>query len=409
MKRTISPWIAAASIVFIASVTLNAASRPRYGGTLRVEISATLNNLDPADIPAVAAELAAKARLIPSVFETLVRLDESGKPQPCLATSWTHDATRKRWVFSIRSNVRLHNGTPWLPPGGVIEAPDDKPIDQILREMSRPWNAIVVREADGSLVGTGPFRINRWESQKSATLAANETYWNGRPYLDTVEIQMGRDLRTEQQDLELGKADVIEGALGSASTPPDQVIALAFEPRVSAAVREAISLAIDRETIRRVLLKDRGQISAALLPQWLSGYSFLFAAARDVPRARQLATAAGPLSFGYDRQDTALRAIGERISVNAMEAGIALRPAAGMSDVRLLVLPVASRDELSVLADFEAILKAPPISNAIPYDAEKALLDGFRAVPLFHVTRGWATSSKLENWPDLPNVWIRKP
>ena len=86
--------------------------------------------------------------------------------------------------------------------------PDDRPIEQILRELARPWNAIVVREADGTLTGTGPFRVARWEAGKAATLVANEAHWKGRPYLDSVEIQMGRDLRDQTQDLQLGKADV---------------------------------------------------------------------------------------------------------------------------------------------------------------------------------------------------------
>jgi len=103
MKPTVSAWLAAVS-AFLALAILKAENRPRYGGTLRVEMSATLNNLDPAEIPADPVILEAKARLVPAVFETLVRLDESGKPQPWLATSWAHDVAGKRWVFTPRRN-----------------------------------------------------------------------------------------------------------------------------------------------------------------------------------------------------------------------------------------------------------------------------------------------------------------
>src|SRR5581483_9067963 len=135
-------------------------------------------------------------------------LDEHGDPQPWLAVSWTHDMGRKCWVFTPRANVILHDGSAWsLPP---IEIADDKPIDEILRELSRPKNAIVIR-AEGSLTGTGPFRIARWEAGKSATLAAHDSYWQGRPFLDSIEIRLGRESAEQAADLQLGKADVIDG------------------------------------------------------------------------------------------------------------------------------------------------------------------------------------------------------
>jgi peptide/nickel transport system substrate-binding protein len=413
MKLTASASLAAVSAL-LALALLKAETRPRYGGTLRVDITAALSNLDPAEIPADPAVLEAKKRLIPAVFETLVRLDENGTPQPWLATSWTHDTARKRWEFTARPNVHMHNGSLWVPSPASLETPDDRPIEQILRELAQPWNAIAVREPDGSLTGTGPFRLVRWEPGKTATFAAHETHWKGRPYLDSIELQMGRDLREQAQDLQLGKADVTDSSvgnsLGAPDAMPDETLALVFDPsRTSPAVREAVSLSIDRAIIRRVLLKGRGEISGALLPQWLSGYAFLFEGKRDVARARQLAAGAPPLNFSYDRQDPVLRSIGERISVNAMEAGITMRVGNGPTDVRLVTLPVVSRDELGALADMAVILKAPFSFSTSPYDAEHALLDGFGVVPLFHLTRSWNLIPHLQNWPDLANVWIAQP
>jgi len=414
MKPTVLPWIAAASLL-LAVVILRAESRPRFGGTLRVEMSAALNNLDPAEIPSDPIALEAKARLAPAVFETLVRLDESGKPQPWLAASWAHDAARKRWVFTARPRVRMHNGMFWTPTAGALEVPDNRPIEQILRELSRPWNAIVVREPDGTLTGTGPFRIARWESGKTATLVANEGHWKGRPYLDSIDIQMGRDLRDQTQDLQLGRADVIDAAVGATDSATDETrteetLALVFDtPRSTPAVREALALSIDKAAIRRVLLKGHGDISGALLPQWLSGYSFLFDGKRDVARARQMATGSPSLTIAYDRQDAVLRSIGERISVNAMEAGITMRPSNGKADVRLVMIPVTSRDELAALADIAVVLKSPFSFASEPYDAERMLLDGFHVVPLFHLARNWTLTRQVRSWPDLPNVWIGQP
>jgi peptide/nickel transport system substrate-binding protein len=410
MKRIPSPWIAAASAL-IALGTVDAARRPRYGGELRVEMRAALRTLDPAVSSTDAAQL------VPAVFETLVRFDEEGEPQPCLATSWSHDVSRKRWVFTARPNVTLHNGTQWSPRGGVIEVADDQPLPKILREMARPSNAIVVHGEDGSLIGTGPFRIVHWDPEKSATLAAHDAYWAGRPFLDTIEIRMGRALRDQELDLESGKTDVVEILVTDArrlrqrgvaisSTPFVETLALVFEnANVPEASREALSLSIDRATINNVLLQKQGEPSAALLPRWLSGYSFLFPSARNVARAKQLAVGAQPLAFAYDRQDPILRPVGERIAVNASEAGITLRPATGAADVRLVRLPILSRDSLTALEDLAAILKIS-VPTSDPFESEKALLNGYRVIPLVHLPQIWAISGAVRNWPRLADVWL---
>ena len=421
MKRIPSRWIAAASallaLVLIGTSRVDGARRPRYGGELRVETRAVLRTLDPADSDPLA--LGARAQLIPAVFETLVRFDEHGEAQPCLATSWTHDAARKRWVFTARANVLLHNGTLWSPKGGVIEMPDDRPLAAILRELAQPSRAIVVRADDGSLLGTGPFRIAQWEAEKSARLVAHDGYWAGRPFLDAIEIRMGRPLRDQEMDLESGKTDVADilvtdarrirqKGLSVSSTPFTETLALVFEnPRVPDAVREALALSIDRATINNVLLQKKGEPSAALLPRWLSGYSFLFPTARNIVRAKQLAASTAPLTFSYDRQDAILRPVGERIAVNASEAGIVLKSSTGQADVRLVSLPITSLDSWTSLENLSAMLKiALPRAASEPFEVESALLNGYRIIPLVHLPQMWVTSGNVKNWPRLADVWL---
>jgi ABC-type transport system substrate-binding protein len=98
----LSSWLPLA--VLSASAVCGAATRPRYGGTLRVEMLAAPAALDPT--AANAAPLRSLA------FETLVRLDEAGAPQPCLALSWQHDAAARRWQFNLRPAVKFHDGSP---------------------------------------------------------------------------------------------------------------------------------------------------------------------------------------------------------------------------------------------------------------------------------------------------------
>jgi peptide/nickel transport system substrate-binding protein len=167
-----------------------------------------------------------------------------------------------------------------------------------------------------------------------------------------------------------------------------------------------VALAIDRATINRVLLQGQGDPTGSLLPQWLSGYAFLFPNNRDVSRARQLAANTGPIAFGYDRQDPVMRAIGDRIAVNAGEAGIALRPPTGAPDVWLAVLPVTSIDALTALEDLSSLLKIPVRSDLSPYEAERVLLADFQVVPLIHRNVTWRIRPNVRNWPSLGDVWI---
>ena len=419
MRPTIWRSAAAASALLAMAAALEGARRPRYGGELRVEMHAGLRTLDPADIPEDPAALAAQRLWLPAVFETLVRLDDHGQPQPWLATSWVHDAARKSWIFTARKDVKFHDGTPWSPAGGTIAFPDDRPIEQILRELAGARNAITLRATDGTLLGTGPYRIAKWDAGKSATLTSHDSYWGGRPYLDSISIQMGRTLAEQANDFQINKAEVVEIPLRdlrsakargtmTSETPPMETLALVFEGgRVLPNVRRALALSIDRAAIHTVLLQKQGEISAALLPRWLSGYAFLFPAERDVAKARQMAPSVAPMSFAYDRDDPMIRPIGERIAVNAMEAGIALRPGSGPADVRLVRLPITAGDPWLALQDLAALLKLPaPATTASSYEAEKATLDSSGAIPLFHLPRGWLLRSRVHNWPRFEDIWL---
>jgi peptide/nickel transport system substrate-binding protein len=394
MWRTFLLSIALVSFAFSAS----ADRRPRYGGTLRVEMRAPLESVEALE-PGL-------------VFETLVRFDEKGSIQPVLATAWTHDVEKRRWVFTPRPNVVLHNGAAWQP--GLLSAPDDQPIEEILRGFARPRSAIIVKAADGQLIGTGPFKVAKWEAGKSATLAAHDAYWGGRPYLDAIEYQMGRPLRDQALDLEVGKADVVEvspadvrrlrqrGAV-VATAPARETLALVCDQP-----QEALALSIDRAAINDVILQRQGESTGALVPQWLSGYAFLFAPVRDIARARPLAAPA-PVGFAYDRDDPLIRAVAERIVVNAAEAGVTLR-AGGPAQVKLVRLPIASTDLQTTLSDLAATLNPQAVGAGL-LEVEQALLAGSRVIPLFHLPLAHQLSPRVKGWPNLSQsnlaeVWM---
>jgi hypothetical protein len=274
------------------------------------------------------------------------------------------------------------------------------------------------------------FSITLWEGGRRATFAADENA-GGRPFLDGIEIQLARPLREQSLDLELGKTDVVE--LGPSelrraqpgrrtwSSQPVRVLALVFDPRVTdQRVREAISLAVDRAAIWSVLLQRQGEVSAALLPQWLSGYAFLFPTTPDLPRARSLAAGSRPLSIGVS--DPSLRAIADRILLNARDAGVTLSIApAGAADIRLVEARVPSMDASRSLAALAATfgLPEPPHADSPDalYAAERALLDGARVIPLVHLPDVYGAAARVRGGPGVSplgewrfgDLWLEAP
>ena len=302
---------------------------------------------------------------------------------------------------------------------------------------------VAIREAvetpDPPELGTGladlngPFTITRWEPGKRAVFTANDNAGGGRPFLDGVEVELARPLRDQSIDLELGRADVVE--LGPAElrraapgrkvwiSAPVRLVALVFGPRVDdARVREALALAVDRTAIHTVLLQRQGETSAALLPQWLSGYAFVFPSTADATRARSLVAglpaAARTISLGID--DPAWQTVAARIALNARDAGltVSVAPVRAAADVRLVEVRIGSDNPARALAELAGKLGLPAPAQADSpeelFAAERALLDGFRAIPLFHLPEVYGAGPRVKGGPGISplgewrfeNLWI---
>jgi len=443
MRRFAWRFLAAASLISLAWRAA-AESRPRYGGTLVVELHDSLTLTDPGEWP---------LRLVPLVYDRLVRLDDRGEPQPALAISWQHDASNKRWEFRLRPHAMFHDGSPVTAAAVVACLKDwtnaavagesavvfqtETPAPDLPVRLASARGAILMRGADGATIGTGPFRITEWQPGKRALLGANEGYWGGRPFVDFVEVHMGRAYRDQAIDLELGKADLVEIPIGDTrrtaqqavrtwTTAPSELLALLFDRGHGAAedahLREAIALSIDRGAIRNVLLQGQGDSTGAILPTWLSGYAFLFPAARDLDRTRQIISALPKpvprISLAYDLADPLMRPVAERIGLNAREAGVTIQTAPGAQGaIRLVKFPMHSLDPAQVLSEMGGVLHADSQPVAATPEAlftyERKLLEDFRLVPLFYLPEVYGLSSRVRNWDPQPwddwrldEVWL---
>jgi ABC-type transport system substrate-binding protein len=355
--------------------------RPKYGGTLRLEIGAIANSLDPAAASANQTEADAKGKIEALLYER--------------------------------------------------------------------------RNADGTFAGTagsGPFRIAEWEPGKHLTLAANTGFAAGRPFVDSVEIEMGRAARDRVLDLELDKADLVEippeearrateRGIRVSTSQPDELVALAFVAGRPAAddarIREALARSLDRPAMVNFILQREGDPAGGLLPQWSSGTAFLFSTAADVPGAKELVSQIGhppQIVLGYDSGDSLERSLAERIVVNAREAGIRLtaqgsseKPSGPASyDGRLMRLRMPSPHPRAALVNTMAAIGpltglelAPPAEGASAqqiYEVERGIVDSYRVIPLVWLpqvygvgarVRDWKAPAAGEGWP-LADVWLEQ-
>ena len=440
MRRIAFLLLAAISLLNVA----NGETRPRYGGTVRVMLQAAPDTLE-ISADATPAEYWDSARILTMIADNLVKTDIFGRAQPCLATLWQSDPNGRRWQFTLRHGLKFHDGSPasaatiaqilgathsdWTVRGAgdSLTIESDSPIPSLLSELALPRNAILKRSANALPVGTGAFRIMDFQPGRSLKLVANEEYWAGRPFADVIEIELGRSPRDQAIALELGRTDVIEAmpqppALSTGpqrirTSLPVELMALVFPANSKAQdprLREAIALAIDRKPIQTVLLKGTGEVTASILPNWMTGYSGVFPTRADVRRARVvLADSRQPtLILSYDPRDPQAQLIAERIALNAREVGITLQVSlSGTPDVSLVRIVLPSPDPALSLREAARSLGLPqPFirSNSVDdlYPAERTLLDAHTVIPLFHLPVASSASVRVSGWqPGRAGDW----
>jgi ABC-type transport system substrate-binding protein len=317
------------------------------------------------------------------------------------------------------------------------------------------------RDADGTFSGaqgSGPFRISDWQPAKELTLAANEKFSGGRPYVDAIEIAMNRAAKDRLLDLELNKTDfakiapqdarhAAERGVRVSTSQPDELIALIFSAgsadKTTDAVREAVSAAIDRSAIANFILQKTGEPAGGLLPQWISGTEFLFAPpatpADGTAKAKELLgqnSSVPKLVLGYDSADPLAQAIAERIAVNAKEAGISITTQAlpqgaaarsaslTQTDAVIARIRITSAQPaialskmLATVATITEVDASPLRSNANAQDVldrERAVMKTHRIVPLDWVPQVYGLSARVRDWkPPAPgetwpfaDVWL---
>jgi peptide/nickel transport system substrate-binding protein len=421
----------------VICLTLSAAARtrPHYGGTLRIETQG-----DPWQMPdGIARRL---------VLDTLTTAADTGGARPALAVRWESQNAAHRWEFWIRAGVHFQDGEaltsdtvaaaltdvcsrpsprmgacPWRTVRGVgssVVFVSDAPVPDLPELLAQTEFAIARQDATGAVVGTGPFHVTGY-ANGALTLVANDDCWSGRPFADAAEVRTRRAVRDQWMDLSVGKADIVEVPpellrqaeqqhLNVIESRPLDLLALTIAPNgwlASREIRQSAALAVDRTALYNVIFQKQGEVTASLLPQGLSGYSFLFASDRELDQARALRGGASPSSLMLGAEDTTatMQLVAERLALNLREAGFNVQVAqAGSRPTSQLVLrrvhleatsPQSALDEM--LLRFGQNSTVSGTDAASLWQQERGVLENETVVPLLWMPRAWALGERVRD------------
>lgn len=183
--------------------------------------------------------------LMGNVYETLVRIDSSGAPQPLLAESWSVSEDGTRYTFRLREGVRFSNGdeftaatakfsidrvrsSAWtnglkahMDPVAETTAIDPHTLEVRLARRDNGWlwtmgtltGAMMtpngVDDLATTAVGTGPYRVVDWRVGRSLALEPNPAYWGDPPKNRGAVLRYLPDAVSSTNALRTGDVDLV--------------------------------------------------------------------------------------------------------------------------------------------------------------------------------------------------------
>lgn len=344
MKKAIALALSLLLVVGLVPMVLAEAEK----SVLRVGVDTEPVGFDPHTISAVAS-----LRIIKQMYNTLVDIDADLNVVPQLATSWEQpdDTT---YVFKLREDVKFHNGRGMtaedvkysfervLDPdlgalgnsdsyAGDVQAVnviDDYTVEIKLSKPSGPFLSILssgylsivckeVIEENGDLLradgGTGPYTLGEWVPDNMVTVHKFDDYFlEGKPVTDTIEFYTMTDSSARLAALRTGSVDLINAdtAMLSLVEGEEDINTVSYQsvrystlclntnlPQFSdVRVRQAISLAIDREEIIDMAYNGEAEVSGfipATLGHWAVDVTEHPMYQQDIEKAKALLAEAG--------------------------------------------------------------------------------------------------------------------
>ena len=282
------------------------------GGTLKISHSTRIATLNPLSLSGPA-----EYPVIDMAYSGLTRIGPDSQPMPDLAKSWEGSPDATEFTFHLHEGVTFHNGTPAtssdvvatyeailnpdIPSSALsvlnmidsVEAVDDLTVKFTLSSPFADFptstahaNARIISEEalsgdltklDTVVNGTGPFKMESYDSARITRLVRNEDYFSeGKPYLDAVEMHLFPDLAAETTNFLSGDIDVMllvqqadyarissTPGINALRVPSGRYVNVVMRfdqpPFDNLKVREALAYAIDRQLLVDLVLEGLGR------------------------------------------------------------------------------------------------------------------------------------------------------
>lgn len=293
--------------------------------------------------------------LMAAVYENLIIFDDAGQPVPILAESW-EQPDDKTYVFKLRSGVTFHNGAPltaedvkfsferlmdpdagsvWasqFEPVESVEATDELTVTITLKQSFGPFLAVLTAgyasilpnspDTDfmTEMIGTGAYKIVEHVKDTHTTLAAHEGYWReGQPATPNLRYNIMPEESARLaavRTAEINLTTMVDPVSIDTAKADDGVVVLeqdtsdyyllglntAVAPFDNLAVRQALSLAIDRQAIIDSVFFGAGHLSGPIVPtlgDWANPIEDLpnYTVDRDAAKALLEEAGASDLTF----------------------------------------------------------------------------------------------------------------
>ncbi len=338
-------------VLFILAGRAQAAPAQKAAGTLTwaVHFASAGDVIDPSEFEGKSTAVVYQYAIHDALFRDL----PGGTRTPSLATSWRVSSDGKTYEFKIRQGVKFQNGDPLTAEdvkftfgrykgygakelkGKVkqVEVVDPYTVRFIL---AAPWGdfmekytSVILTGASWILpknyiekvgdagfaknpIGAGPYKLVNWRPGVELVAEAWEGYWRKVPNVKTLVIKEVPDaatrfamLKTGQADFALAMAGPLRDAvladpkLSLVGGPAPGVASLIFSeqfnpksPWGNLKVRQAASLAIDRETLVATALPG-APIPGQVVPDSLLWVKRFTPDPYDVAKAKALLAEAG--------------------------------------------------------------------------------------------------------------------
>jgi peptide/nickel transport system substrate-binding protein len=180
-------------------------------------------------------------------------------------------------------------------------------------------------------VGTGPYKLGRWQKKQEHLLVRNDDYWGAKPYYKYVRVRIIPEQATQIAELVSGGVDIIKAVppdqmdvinkSGQARTTTSPILRTAMiqldqagrsgaNPFQDKRVRQAANLAVDMDATIKHVLNGLGDRTATTVNPMAFGFDpNLKPYKQDLAQAKKLLADAGfpnGLEVGFTRGPTAV-------------------------------------------------------------------------------------------------------